>query len=51
MIDRRGAKDNMIMFEPPDDSNTLPDKHVLDWYFNAGKTCIVPSKGYNNGNI
>ena len=50
MIDRRGdGDDELIMFEPPDDSNTMPDKHVPDWYFNAGKTCIIPSMGYTNG--
>eukprot|EP01083_Nonionella_stella_P008156 23541_1 len=53
MIDRREGgdekEDSMIMFEPPDDSNTLPDQHVPSWYFNAGKTCIVPSKRYKDG--
>eukprot|EP01084_Bolivina_argentea_P181554 313538_1 len=43
-------KDSIIMFEPPDDCNTIPFEHVPEWYFNASKTCIVPSMKYNNGN-
>jgi len=49
-IDRRGdSKDeDLIMFEPPDDANSLPDKHVPEWYFNAAKTVIIPSGGYKD---
>lgn len=48
-IDRRGdSKDeDLLMFEPPD-ANTLPDKHVPEWYFNAAKTVIIPSMDYKN---
>eukprot|EP01084_Bolivina_argentea_P135574 238875_1 len=47
LIDRRDEKsDSIIMFEPPDDCNTVPEEHVPEWYFNASKTCIVPAKKY-----
>eukprot|EP01084_Bolivina_argentea_P150159 262250_1 len=33
--------DVIDIFEaPPDDSNTLPDKSVLDWYFNQVKNVL-----------
>ena len=45
-VDRRADKDKITMFEPPSNCNTMPKKHVSEWYFNASKVCILPgSKG------
>jgi len=49
MIDRRGddeKEDALYMFEPPD-AYEMPQNHVVDWHFNAGKTCLVPSMTYS----
>lgn len=54
-IDRRGDKkpndpDDLLMFEPGD-ADTMPDKAVPDWYFNAAKTCAIPSENYNPDSV
>mmetsp|Transcript_31106 Transcript_31106/g.27379 ORF Transcript_31106/g.27379 Transcript_31106/m.27379 type:complete len:536 (-) Transcript_31106:14-1621(-) len=50
-IDRREDKDGLILFfEPPSNCDKMPeDGHVIEWYFNATKQCLIPGKGYNSG--
>ena len=50
-IDRREDKDGLILFfEPPLNCDKMPEKeHVMEWYFNATKQCLIPGRGYNAG--
>merc|ERR1712154_513886 len=44
------GKDEVIFFEPPDNCNSFPKgAHQPMFYFNTSRTCIIPQKGYNNG--
>lgn len=41
--------DRMYIYSPPNNCNTVDDAHVPESFFNASKECILPGRGYNNG--
>merc|ERR1712062_287460 len=42
LYDRRQKEETILMFEPGKKCNVMPKQHVSDWYFNAGKECVIP---------
>ena len=45
-------EDEVIFFEPPENCNSFPNtKELIQpiFYFDTTRTCIIPQKGYNNG--
>eukprot|EP01084_Bolivina_argentea_P118552 210324_1 len=50
LVDRREAKDKMTFFEPPFVCDSLPETdHVPEWFFESVRKCIIPRKGYGDG--
>ena len=51
-IDRRQSdkkkKDKLTIYDVPSTCNEIPSDNVPEWYFNASKTCIIPSEVDNN---
>ena len=42
--------DELIIFEPPNDSNTFPKEQAQPmFYFDMSRRCVIPNIGYNNG--
>ena len=49
VIDRRATEDNknkIIMFQPPDDCNTIPNAEIPpEYYFDLSRRCLIPRSG------
>eukprot|EP01084_Bolivina_argentea_P083662 151475_1 len=58
-IDRRGKDndknkynmhgDEISIYEPPEICRTIPKNHVKEWFFESCRRCIIPRRGYGNG--
>ena len=53
-IDRRkdrfcAPNDEIIMYSPPNNCNIIPKDHIPQSLFAMSDECLVPYKGYNNG--
>ena len=45
----KARNDRMYIYLPPNNCNTLDDGHIPESYFNLSRECVLPGKGYNNG--
>lgn len=56
-VDRRGKDrykgeikdDEVTFYEPPAICRRIPDKHLPEHYFETCRYCIIPRRGYGNG--
>merc|ERR1719245_1840944 len=56
IIDRRDCytksndTDPLIMFDPPNDCNSIPHQHLAEKYFDLSRICLIPRSGYKPWN-
>merc|ERR1719245_1871851 len=54
IIDRRDCytksndTDELIIFDPPNDCNTIPHQHLAEKYFDLSRMCLIPKSDYKS---
>ena len=49
IIDRRKNNDEIIIYLPPTDCNTVPTDHIPQSLLAMSSKCLIPNEGYNDG--
>ena len=40
---------NNTDIQPPTACDTMPTNHVIEWYFESVRKCLIPRKGFGDG--